>query len=104
MVKHQSGKTGRFKVYEGDDYEAFSPHFKLELFNLDFDNVLSRIAVSDIDTSHQEFDDQTSQFMPTSTRFHKLSEEEIQGIQDFPQSKATKKNTKWGIKILTGTY
>lgn len=52
MVKCWSGKIGRFKVYEGDDYEVFLLYFKLELFNLDFDNVLLRIVVLDIDISY----------------------------------------------------
>lgn len=51
------------------------------------------------------FADQTTQDKPTSHRFQKLSDKEVQEILDFDiQSKATKQNTKWGIKILQGVY
>uniref|UniRef100_K1PZA9 Uncharacterized protein n=1 Tax=Magallana gigas TaxID=29159 RepID=K1PZA9_MAGGI len=38
---------------------------------------------------------------PTSTRFAKLSDDEIKGSQELTQSKATKQSPKWGLKILT---
>nr|XP_034325732.1 uncharacterized protein LOC105342684 isoform X4 [Crassostrea gigas] len=44
---------------------------------------------------------QTTQDKPSSHRFQKLSDKEVQEIFDLDiQSKATKQNTRWGVKIL----
>uniref|UniRef100_K1QGS7 Uncharacterized protein n=1 Tax=Magallana gigas TaxID=29159 RepID=K1QGS7_MAGGI len=104
-------KYGDFEVLSGDNYEALLPELKLEGFDSDFDNFLSETVVSDIDITltQQAFADLKKSDdpelptpeTPTSTRFAKLSDDEIKGFQELTQSKATKQNTKWGIKILT---
>lgn len=104
-------KYGDFEVFSGDNYEALLPELKLEGFDSDFDNFLSEMVVSDFDITltQQAFADlKTSDDpglpapeTPTSTRFAKLSDDEIKGFQELTQSKATKQSTKWGLKILT---
>lgn len=57
------------------------------------------------DTNQHIFADQTTQDKPSSHRFQKLSDKEVQEIFDLDiQSKATKQNTRWGVKILQGVY
>lgn len=36
-------------------------------------------------------------------RFKTVSPEELQELQDCRQSKSTKQNTKWGVKVFQGT-
>jgi hypothetical protein len=38
----------------------------------------------------------------TSSRYRKVTEEQIQACQEMTQSKNTKTHTKWGIKVLHG--
>uniref|UniRef100_K1QTF7 Uncharacterized protein n=1 Tax=Magallana gigas TaxID=29159 RepID=K1QTF7_MAGGI len=63
----------------------------------DFDITLTQQAFADLKKS----DDPglPAPETPTSTRFAKLSDDEIKGIQELTQSKATKQSTKWGLKI-----
>lgn len=106
-------KYGDFEVFRGENYEALLPELKLEGFDSDFDNFLSEMVVSDFDITltQQAFADLKKSDdpglpapeTPTSTRFAKLSDDEIKGFQELTQSKATKQSTKWGLKILTGT-
>uniref|UniRef100_K1QTI5 Uncharacterized protein n=1 Tax=Magallana gigas TaxID=29159 RepID=K1QTI5_MAGGI len=107
-------KYGDFEVFSGDNYEALLPELKLEGFDSDFDNFLSEMVVSDFDITltQQAFADLKKSDdpglpapeTPTSTRFAKLSDDEIKGFQELTQSKATKQSTKWGLKILTARH
>ena len=91
------------------DEETYS--FLDQLFEGDIDVVeLQTIPSNDGDGAQflqVQPQTETVETQPTSTskqRFKRVTEEDLQNIQDCRQSESTKRNTKWAIKVFQGTY
>ena len=65
-----------------------------------FDDELNK-ALLEIDTT-QLYEQTPRENNESEKRFHKASDDELQVLFDSRQSKSTKKNTTWGIKIFQG--
>ena len=60
------------------------------------DEILSQEAIESNNTNNEKQDRQENQ------RFVSLSESDLNKIVDDSEAKATKKSTKWGVKIFEG--
>lgn len=70
-------------------------------FDIDFDipdEILSQVPLEKDDKINEEKEQEN----PQNQRFVSLSERDLDKIVDDSEAKATKKSTKWGVKIFEG--
>ncbi|OWF49932.1 hypothetical protein KP79_PYT04022 [Mizuhopecten yessoensis] len=90
---------------DGDENLLLSMKFE-DIENLAASNVLSEIETNKIElnlhnSALDELPPPETPCLPRNHgRFNKASEEEIENLFDERQSKSTKKNTAWGLKVF----